>query len=184
MSEIAKCICLKFQNLFVSNGKMYLSQIAKCICLKLPNVFVSNCKIYLSHIAKCICLKLPIVFVLKCKMYLSQIVKFNCVTLQNIFVSNFKMYLSQISKCIYTMVGIAGHGVIGPSDLICMELGSAKSNYFLLTHGRTGDEEQKMLWICLCISYLRDPCTFLEILKVYNRFQESLELSHIDWLIQ
>ena len=30
--------------LFVSNCKMYLSQIAKCSCLKLQNVFVSNCK--------------------------------------------------------------------------------------------------------------------------------------------
>ena len=28
----------------VSNYKMYLSQIAICICLKLQNVFVSNCK--------------------------------------------------------------------------------------------------------------------------------------------
>ena len=31
---------------------MYLSQIAKSICLKLLNVFVSNCKKYLSQIAK------------------------------------------------------------------------------------------------------------------------------------
>ena len=29
--------------------KMYLSQIAKCICLKLQNVFVSNCQMYLSQ---------------------------------------------------------------------------------------------------------------------------------------
>ena len=27
----------------VSNCKMYLPQIAKCICLKLQNIFVSNC---------------------------------------------------------------------------------------------------------------------------------------------
>ena len=30
---------------------LYLSQIAKCICLKLQNVFVSNCKVYLSRFA-------------------------------------------------------------------------------------------------------------------------------------
>ena len=52
---------------------MYLCQISNCICLKLQNVFVSNCKLYLSQIAKCICLKLQNVFVSNCKMYLSQI---------------------------------------------------------------------------------------------------------------
>ena len=34
LSQIAKCICLKFLNVFVSNHEMYLSQIMKCICLK------------------------------------------------------------------------------------------------------------------------------------------------------
>ena len=53
-SQIAKYICLKLQNVFVSNCKMYLSQIAKCNCLKLKNVFVSNCKMYLSQISNCI----------------------------------------------------------------------------------------------------------------------------------
>ena len=42
---------------------MYSSQITNCICLKLQNIFVSNCKIYLSQIAKCICLRLKVVFV-------------------------------------------------------------------------------------------------------------------------
>ena len=37
--QVAKCICLKLQNVFVSNCKMYLSQISKCICLKLQNVY-------------------------------------------------------------------------------------------------------------------------------------------------
>ena len=50
LSQIAKCICLKLQNIFVSNCKMCLSQIAKCVCFKLQNVFVSN--------YKCICFKL------------------------------------------------------------------------------------------------------------------------------
>ena len=36
------------------NCRMYLCQIAKCLCVKLQNVFVSNCKMYLSQIAKCI----------------------------------------------------------------------------------------------------------------------------------
>ena len=56
-SQIAKCICLKLQNVFVSNYKIYLYQIAKFTCLKLQNVFVSNCKMYLSQIVKYICLK-------------------------------------------------------------------------------------------------------------------------------
>ena len=51
--------------------KMYLSQIEKFICLKLQNVFVSNCQIYLCHIVKCICLKLHNEFVSNCKIYLS-----------------------------------------------------------------------------------------------------------------
>ena len=38
--KLQKSICLKLQNIFVSNCKMYLSQTAKCICLKLQNVFV------------------------------------------------------------------------------------------------------------------------------------------------
>ena len=33
----------KWQNVFVSNSQKYLSQISKCICLKFPNIFVSNC---------------------------------------------------------------------------------------------------------------------------------------------
>ena len=52
LSQIAKCICLKLQNVFVSNYKMYWSQIAKCIGLKLQNVLVSNCKMHLFQIAK------------------------------------------------------------------------------------------------------------------------------------
>ena len=61
---------VRWQNVFVSNCKMYLCQIAKCICLKLQNIFVSNCKMYLSQIAKCICLKLQNVHVSNRKMYL------------------------------------------------------------------------------------------------------------------
>ena len=52
----AKCICLKLQNIFVSNYKIYLSQITKCISLKLQCVFVSNYKTYLSQIEKVICI--------------------------------------------------------------------------------------------------------------------------------
>ena len=59
--QIAKYICL--------NCKTYLSQlqnvfvsIAKCICLKSLNVFVTNCKIYLSPIEKCSCLKVQNVY--------------------------------------------------------------------------------------------------------------------------
>ena len=33
-TQIANCICLKLQNVFVSNYKMYLSYLAKCILLK------------------------------------------------------------------------------------------------------------------------------------------------------
>ena len=47
---------------FVSDFKMYLSQIDKCICLKFQFVFVSNCKMYLSQITKSICLKFQNVF--------------------------------------------------------------------------------------------------------------------------
>ena len=67
-----KYICLNF--------KLYLS--------KFQNVFVSNCKIYMSHIEKLICLKFWNVFVSNCKMYLSQIAKFICLKLQNVFISN------------------------------------------------------------------------------------------------
>ena len=52
-----------------SNCKIYLPEIARCICLKLTNVFVSNFNLYLSQIAKCICLKLQKVFVSNFKMY-------------------------------------------------------------------------------------------------------------------
>ena len=90
LSQIAKCICPKLQNIFVSTCKMYLSQIAKSICFKVEiswqqtgacsetltlacciftQLFIS----YLSQIAKCICLKVPNIFVSSCKMYLSQI---------------------------------------------------------------------------------------------------------------
>ena len=51
LSHIAKCPCLKLQNVFVSKCKMSLSKIAKCICLKLQNVFVLNIKIFI----KCWC---------------------------------------------------------------------------------------------------------------------------------
>ena len=33
-------ICLKLQNVFVSNYKMHLSQISKCVCLKLDDYSV------------------------------------------------------------------------------------------------------------------------------------------------
>ena len=36
--QIANCICLKFKNVFLSNGKVYFFQIAKCVCLKYQNV--------------------------------------------------------------------------------------------------------------------------------------------------
>ena len=39
---------LYWQNVFVPSGKMYLFQIAKCICSKLQNVFVSSCKLCLN----------------------------------------------------------------------------------------------------------------------------------------
>ena len=43
LSQFAKFVSLKFQNLFFSsNCKIYLSQIANCICFKLQIVFVSN----------------------------------------------------------------------------------------------------------------------------------------------
>ena len=42
-SLLAKRICLRLQNVLVSNFQIYLSQIAKCVCLKFQNVFVSNC---------------------------------------------------------------------------------------------------------------------------------------------
>ena len=58
LSQIAKSICVKFQNLFVSNWKY--------ICLILQNIFVLNCKLYLSQIEKCIFLKLQNVFVSNC----------------------------------------------------------------------------------------------------------------------
>ena len=50
----AKCIslnfiCLKLQNVFVSNCSMYLSQIAKGICFKLQNIFVSNFEMHLCQ---------------------------------------------------------------------------------------------------------------------------------------
>ena len=41
---------------------------------------------------------------------------------------------SHIGYSKFTLVGIALHGVIGPSDLICIRWASAKTNYFLLTH--------------------------------------------------
>ena len=66
-------------------------------CLKLQNIYVWNCKIYLSQIAKYIC-QLPILEngqqAANWHMYLSLIVKYICLKLQNIFVSNSKMYLS------------------------------------------------------------------------------------------
>ena len=34
---------------------MFLCQISRCLCLKLQNVFVSNCKMYLPQITKCNC---------------------------------------------------------------------------------------------------------------------------------
>ena len=61
LSQIAKCICIKLQNVFVSICEMYLSVtevwlgrdrkrviLFYSICLKLRNVFVSNCEMYLS----------------------------------------------------------------------------------------------------------------------------------------
>ena len=83
--QIAKYICLRLQNIFVSDGKMYLlfnkkendrrreggrGGIVKCICLKLQNIFVPDCKICLSQIAKCI---FP-----DCKMYLLQMANYIC----------------------------------------------------------------------------------------------------------
>ena len=69
-SRISKYICLKFQNWFVYNFRMYFSKISKCIwlkfskyiCLKLKNIFVSNWKMYLCQIADCICFNLQNVF--------------------------------------------------------------------------------------------------------------------------
>ena len=77
--QIAKYICLRLQNIFVSDGKMYLlfnkkkndrrreggrGGIVKCICLKLQNIFVPDCKIF--------CLRLQNVFVTDGKLYLSE----------------------------------------------------------------------------------------------------------------
>ena len=121
-SQIAKCICPKLQNAFVSNCKLYFSQIAKCICLKLPikgeiihtirvrakSPKFSNCKMYLSQFSNCICLKLQTIFVSNRKLYLCHITKQGgeyphkciCPKLQTVFVSNYKLYLSQIANCI------------------------------------------------------------------------------------
>ena len=110
-----KCICLKLQNIFVSNCKMYVFQIVKCICLNLQNVFVSNCKMYFSQIVWSASLSNVLGNSLEAQtgwrqqdypidnslMYLSQIAKCICLKLQNVFVSNFKMYSSQIAKCIF-----------------------------------------------------------------------------------
>ena len=92
---------------------LYLSQIAKCICLKLQNVFVSNCQIYLSTIATCIwgswmceCKRLWIrssglrrkwtLHNVLDPVYLFQIAKCICLQLKNVFVYNCKMYLWQL----------------------------------------------------------------------------------------
>ena len=81
LSQIAKCICLKLQNVFVSNCQMYLSQTphlatyyrsplgkVRVVFFSRPipsqNVFVPNCKMYLSQIVKCICVKPPTFFIL------------------------------------------------------------------------------------------------------------------------
>ena len=37
-------------NVCVSNRKIYLSQIVKCICLQFQNIFVFSCKMYLSYL--------------------------------------------------------------------------------------------------------------------------------------
>ena len=75
LSQIAKCICLKLQNAFVSNCKIYSSQIAKCLCLKLTAGYSATSaavwfetlsKLHLFQIAKCICLKLQNVLVPDC----------------------------------------------------------------------------------------------------------------------
>ena len=55
MSQIAKWIFFKLQNIFVSNCKIELCYISK--------LFVTNFKMYLSQISKCICLKFINVFV-------------------------------------------------------------------------------------------------------------------------
>ena len=87
-------ICLNLRNLFVLNCKMYLSQSAKCICLKLQDLKKRARSVKLSGRAdKCLSPS-------NCKIYLSQFTKFICPKLQNIFVSNCKMCLSQIAKCI------------------------------------------------------------------------------------
>ena len=39
------------QNLLDSNSKMHFSHITKCICPKFQNVYVSYCKMYLFQIA-------------------------------------------------------------------------------------------------------------------------------------
>ena len=84
---LAKCICLKFLNFFVSNCKMYLFQIAKCICLKL-RLTATTRECFQTLLANCICLKLLNVFVSNCKLYLSQITQCVCLKLQNVFIFN------------------------------------------------------------------------------------------------
>ena len=77
MSKIAKYICQKLLNVFVSNCQIYLSQIENylktnwglsCnsgigllhIYYNFHEIFVTNCKMYLSQIVKSICLKVEI----------------------------------------------------------------------------------------------------------------------------
>ena len=76
LSQITTCICLRKQNVFVSNKKNDKRReggrggIIKCICLKLQNIFVPDCKMFLSQIAKWI---FP-----DCKMYLLQMANYIC----------------------------------------------------------------------------------------------------------
>ena len=64
---VAKCICLRLRNVFVSNCEMHLSYIETCICLIMANVLVQyfkiiivlSCKFFLYKIANLFCLKLP-----------------------------------------------------------------------------------------------------------------------------
>ena len=71
--QIAKCVCLKIQNAFVSNcDELICLKLQHVFCisctvfLTLQKLFVSNRKVYLTQFAKCICLKSIYLKMAKC----------------------------------------------------------------------------------------------------------------------
>ena len=114
LSQIAKCICLTFQNAFVSNCKHccilhFITPAFTAHQHPYSNyiVFVSNWKMYLSDIAKCICIKLQNVLYfifyntsLYCAPASALTLYCICLKLQKVFVWHYKIYLYQIANCV------------------------------------------------------------------------------------